>query len=150
MGCHALLQGIFPTQRLNLLLLPLMYGDKFFTSELLGKLQSIPYCFQFSPADHSPLLLFPLPRMQFLCFVTALIFILQCGLLHYLMYYYNFFYLPIFFSRQLAPPGRNCEILAPMYKDHGIRSHHFMGKKWGNSGNSVRLYFSGLQNHYRW
>ena len=21
---------------------------------------------------------------------------------------------------------------------------------WGNSGNSVRLYFSGLQNHYRW
>ena len=29
-------------------------------------------------------------------------------------------------------------------------SHHFMGNKWGNSGNSVRLYFSGLQNHYRW
>ena len=22
--------------------------------------------------------------------------------------------------------------------------------RWGNSGNSVRLYFSGLQNHYRW
>ena len=22
--------------------------------------------------------------------------------------------------------------------------------KWGNSGNSVRLYFSGLQNHRRW
>ena len=21
---------------------------------------------------------------------------------------------------------------------------------WGNSGNSVRLYFFGLQNHYRW
>ena len=35
-------------------------------------------------------------------------------------------------------------------EDHGIRSHHFMGNKWGNSGNSVRLYFSGLQNHYRW
>ena len=31
-----------------------------------------------------------------------------------------------------------------------IRSHHFMGNRWGNSGNSVRLYFSGLQNHYRW
>ena len=29
-------------------------------------------------------------------------------------------------------------------------SHHFMGNRWGNSGNSVRLYFSGLQNHYRW
>ena len=28
--------------------------------------------------------------------------------------------------------------------------HHFMGNRWGNSGNSVRLYFSGLQNHYRW
>ena len=25
-----------------------------------------------------------------------------------------------------------------------------MHGKWGNSGNSVRLYFSGLQNHYRW
>ena len=23
-------------------------------------------------------------------------------------------------------------------------SHHFMGNRWGNSGNSVRLYFSGL------
>ena len=22
--------------------------------------------------------------------------------------------------------------------------------RWGNSGNSVRLYFWGLQNHYRW
>ena len=34
--------------------------------------------------------------------------------------------------------------------DHGIRSHHFMGNRWGNSGNSVRLYFLGLQNHCRW
>ena len=25
--------------------------------------------------------------------------------------------------------------------DHGIRSHHFMGNRWGNSGNSVRHYF---------
>ena len=31
-------------------------------------------------------------------------------------------------------------------EDHGIRSHHFMGNRWGNSGNSIRLYFSGLQN----
>ena len=30
-------------------------------------------------------------------------------------------------------------------EDHGIRSHHFMGNRWGNSGNSVRLYFGGLQ-----
>ena len=35
-------------------------------------------------------------------------------------------------------------------KDHGIQSHHFMGNRWGNSGNSVRLYFWGLQNHCRW
>jgi len=27
---------------------------------------------------------------------------------------------------------------------------HFMGNRWGNSGNSVRLYFFGLQNHCRW
>ena len=32
-------------------------------------------------------------------------------------------------------------------KDHGIWSHHFMGNRWGNSGNSVRLYFFGLQNN---
>ena len=35
-------------------------------------------------------------------------------------------------------------------QDHGIQSHHFMGNRWGNSGNSVRLYFSGLQNHCKW
>ena len=34
-------------------------------------------------------------------------------------------------------------------EDHGIWSHHFMGNRWGNSGNSVRLYFLGLQNHCR-
>ena len=26
---------------------------------------------------------------------------------------------------------------------NGIRSHHFMANRWGNSGNSVRLYFGG-------
>jgi len=31
-------------------------------------------------------------------------------------------------------------------KDHGIRFHHFMANRWGNSGNSVRLCFFGLQN----
>ena len=34
--------------------------------------------------------------------------------------------------------------------DHIIRSHHFMANRWRNSGNSVRLYFPGLQNHCRW
>ena len=28
-------------------------------------------------------------------------------------------------------------------KDHGIWSHHFMGNRWRNSGNSVTLYFLG-------
>ena len=35
-------------------------------------------------------------------------------------------------------------------EDHGIWLHHFMGNRWGNSGNSVRLYFLRLQNHCRW
>ena len=35
-------------------------------------------------------------------------------------------------------------------EDHGIWSHHFVADRWGNSGNSVRLYFEGLQNHCRW
>ena len=35
-------------------------------------------------------------------------------------------------------------------EDHFIQSHHFMANGWGNSGNSVRLYFFGLQNHCRW
>ena len=35
-------------------------------------------------------------------------------------------------------------------KDHGIQCHQFMANRWGNSGNSVRLYFGGLQNHCRW
>ena len=35
-------------------------------------------------------------------------------------------------------------------EDHGIWSHHTMGNRWGNSGNRVRFYFLGLQNHCRW
>ena len=35
------------------------------------------------------------------------------------------------------------------FRDHGIRSHHFMRNRWGNSGNSGWFYFSGLQNHCR-
>ena len=27
---------------------------------------------------------------------------------------------------------------------------NFMGNRWGNSGNSIRLYFLGFQNHCRW
>ena len=28
-------------------------------------------------------------------------------------------------------------------EDHGIWSHHFMENRWGNSGNSVRLFWGG-------
>ena len=34
-------------------------------------------------------------------------------------------------------------------KDHSIWSHHFVASRWGNNGNSDRLYFLGLQNYYR-
>ena len=30
-------------------------------------------------------------------------------------------------------------------EDHGIWCHHFIGNRWGNSGNSVRLFLGGLQ-----
>ena len=30
-------------------------------------------------------------------------------------------------------------------EDHGSWSQHFMGNRWGNSGNSVRRHFFGLQ-----
>ena len=31
-----------------------------------------------------------------------------------------------------------------------MASSHFMGNRWGKSGNSIRLSFGGLQNHHRW
>ena len=34
--------------------------------------------------------------------------------------------------------------------DHGIQAHHFMANRLGNSENSDRLSFLGLQNHCRW
>ena len=34
-------------------------------------------------------------------------------------------------------------------KINGIQSHHFMANRWGNNGNSEKLYFSGLQYHCR-
>ena len=31
-----------------------------------------------------------------------------------------------------------------------MASHQFMANRWGNNGNSDRLYFLGCQNHCRW
>ena len=35
-------------------------------------------------------------------------------------------------------------------QETGTWSYHFMANRWGNNGNSDRLYFLGLQNHCRW
>ena len=35
-------------------------------------------------------------------------------------------------------------------KTKNIWSHHFMANRWGNNGNSEKIYFLGLQNHCRW
>ena len=35
-------------------------------------------------------------------------------------------------------------------EDHSIWPHHFMANRWGNNGNSKRIYFLGLHNHCRW
>ena len=35
-------------------------------------------------------------------------------------------------------------------EEHGLQSHHFMEKRWGNNGNSDKLYFLGLQNYCSW
>ena len=35
-------------------------------------------------------------------------------------------------------------------KDHCIWSYHFMANRLGNSANSDKLYFFGLQSHCRW
>ena len=37
-----------------------------------------------------------------------------------------------------------------IHKTKIMASSPIMGNRWGNSGNSVRLYFWGLQNHCRW
>ena len=31
-----------------------------------------------------------------------------------------------------------------------MASNLIMANKWGNNGNSERLYFGGFQNHYEW
>ena len=42
---------------------------------------------------------------------------------------------------------REKKALSEKNEDHGIWSHHFMANRWGNNGNSDRLYFLGLQSH---
>ena len=46
--------------------------------------------------------------------------------------------------------SEKCGLKLNIQKTKIIRFHHFMGNRWGNSRNSVRLDFLGLQNHCRW
>ena len=46
--------------------------------------------------------------------------------------------------------SENVGLKLNIQKRNGIWSHHFMGNRWGNSGNSVRLCFLVFQNHCRW
>ena len=50
----------------------------------------------------------------------------------------------------MAESGEELKAQHSENEDHSIRSHHFMTNRWGNFGNSFRLYFFGLQNHCRW
>ena len=43
--------------------------------------------------------------------------------------------------------SRNITLPTMMHIVKAFWSHHFMGNRWGNGGNSVRVYFGGLQNH---
>ena len=54
------------------------------------------------------------------------------------------------FLLKVKEESENIGLKLNIQTDQGIWSHHFMGNRWGNSGNSVRLYFGGLQNHCRW
>ena len=42
------------------------------------------------------------------------------------------------------------KVLQAMLQQYVKQSHYFTANRWGNSGNSDRLYFGVLQNHYRW
>ena len=51
----------------------------------------------------------------------------------------------------LAVPGTLKSLLQYHSTEASIlQSHQFMVNRWGNYGNSDRLYFLGLQNHCRW
>ena len=47
------------------------------------------------------------------------------------------------FSKRFERGEQKCWLKAQHSEneDHGIWSHHFMANRWGNSGNSGRIYF---------
>ena len=46
--------------------------------------------------------------------------------------------------------SENAGLKLNIQNTNGIQSHHFMANRWGNTGNSERLHFLGLQTHCRW
>ena len=50
----------------------------------------------------------------------------------------------------MAESEKELKSLLMKVKEESEKVGFFMGNRWGNSGNSVRLYVFGLQNHCRW
>ena len=55
-------------------------------------------------------------------------------------------------STLMAESKEELKILLMKLKNenHGIQYQHFMADRWGNNGNSGRIYFGGVQNPWRW
>ena len=52
---------------------------------------------------------------------------------------------------EVKKESEKADLKLNIQKDHGIWSHHHMTNRWGNNGNSERLYFFVVfQNHCRW
>ena len=54
------------------------------------------------------------------------------------------------FLMKVKEESEKVDLKLNIEKSKRIQSHHFMANRWGNNGNSERVYFSGLQNHCRW
>ena len=54
------------------------------------------------------------------------------------------------FLMKVKEESEKVELKLNTQKTKIMASGPFMGNRWGNSRNSVRLYFGGLQNHCRW
>ena len=70
----------------------------------------------------------------------------------YVPSFFSFLLFPLFLLtwRKCLAHSRNWINIDWLSKLSVIQSHHFMANRWGNNGNSGRLYFWGLQNHCRW
>ena len=100
----------------------------------------------------------PVKAQQTYMFYSHLVLLIYVNETIYLLGNLPFFKIHVnHFMAQDDLPGANviskCMFLLSLYwikVTNGIQCHHFLANRWGNNGNSVRLYFSGLQNHCRW